>query len=217
MIGNPFLRVDELPPRPDRCTGEPRPPRAPDFRSVRPAPDDRAAETSKSVAGPGRPEPPDGEGPVLAWRPSDRFAQLRAGAVAFALQALGVCVLQGFSLAWVSVLWAWLVILVFSVLVAAGSRQEALAVGVEWLRVGRRWVRLYELAEIDTTRRNSDLHVRLADREGHRVTVNAEELRQRPLMWDLVYNGMLHSVIAGAAKTQAYGVLNLPRPADQEL
>jgi hypothetical protein len=136
--------------------------------------------------------------------------------VAFVLQTLGVCVLQGFSLAWMLVPWSWLVILVFSVLVALGARQEPLAVGAEWLRVGRRWVRLYELVEISTTRRQSYLYLRLTDRSGRRLTVNAENLRHRPLMWDLVYNGLLHSVIAGDAKTEAHGVLGLPFPAEQE-
>lgn len=215
MISNPFLRLDELPPRPDPETGEPRPPKAPEFRSVR-RPARSRSEASTSTAGVARPEPPDGEGPALVWEPPDRYRQLRAGAVAFVLQTLGVCVLQGFSLAWMSVPWCWLLILVFSVLVALGARQEPLAVGAEWLRVGRRWVRLYELAEISTIRRRGDLYLRLADRDGRRLTVNAENLRQWPLMWDLVYNGMLHSVIAGGAKTQAYGVLGLPRPAEQE-
>lgn len=209
MHGKPFMHVDELPERPDRETGEPRPPTAPKFRSVRPA-----IRGSSRSADSARPVPPHDEGPTLAWEAADRYRQLRAGIVAFVLQTLGVCVLQDFDLSWMSVAWSWMVILAFSVLAAVAARRNPCAVGADWLRVGRRWVRVYELTEIATTRRRSDLYLRLKDNNGRRVTVNAEKLRERPLMWDLVYNGMLHSVVLGCARTTAYGVLELPRPAD---
>jgi hypothetical protein len=65
----------------------------------------------------------------LAWEPPDRFRQLRSGVAAFVLQTLGVCGLQGFTLAWMSVPWCWLVILGFSVLVAVRARGRIIGRG----------------------------------------------------------------------------------------
>jgi hypothetical protein len=65
----------------------------------------------------------------LAWEPPDGFRQPRSGVAAFVLQTLGVCVLQGFTLAWTSVPLCWLVILVFSVFVAVRARGRIIGRG----------------------------------------------------------------------------------------
>lgn len=211
------MRADELPPRPDPRTGEPRPPRAPAFRSSRP---ERTAQQfpngSFSSAGESPPAPPAGEGPVLAWESSNPREQLKIGAIGLAVLVLGVSALRGFDLSWMASPLHGLVILAVSALVALRARKKPVAVGVEWLRVGRHWVRLYELAEIHTTRWKSELHLLLTDRHGRRAGVHAERLRERPPMYDLVYNGMLHSVVVGGAETQADGVLDIPRPAAEQ-
>lgn len=216
MIPNPYMRVDELPPRPDPETGEPRPPEAPAFRSIRPRDKRPSSNDSTDAEQSRRPTPPEGEGPALTWEASNPLEQLRVGAIGFVLITLGVCVLQTFDLTWMSFALPWLIILVGSVLVGLRARDKPIAVGAEWLRVGRRWVRLYELAEINTTRRKSHLLLLLTDRRGRRLGVNAEQLREHPPMYDLVYNGMLHSVVAAGAKTDEYGVLGIPRAAEQE-
>lgn len=210
------MRADELPPRPDPQTGEPRPPRAPAFSSSRP---ERTTQQfpngSFSSASEEPPESPDGEGPALAWESSNPREQLKIGAIGLAVLVLGVSALRGFDLSWMTSPLHCLVILAVSALVALRARKKPVAVGAEWLRVGRHWVRIHELAEIHTTRWKSELYLLLTDRNGRRAGVNAEQLRDRPPMYDLVYNGMLHSVVAGGAETQADGVLDLPVPAEE--
>lgn len=150
------------------------------------------------------------------WRNPDWFQQVRVGAIGFAVMTLGVCGLQGLDPTWMTFVLPWLVILVGSVLVGLRARKAPIAVGAEWLRVGRHWIRLYELTKIDTTRRKSELFLLLTDRDGRHFGANADELREHPPMYDLVYNGMLHSVVAGGAETDEYGVLDIPRPAETE-
>lgn len=217
MVPEPSAPVAELPPRPDPRTGEPRPPRAPAFRSSR---SERTVQQfpngSFSSAAEEPPQPPDGEGPALGWEGSNPREQLKVGAIGLAVLVVGVSALRGFDLSWMTSPLHFLVILVVSALVGLRARKKPLAVGAEWLRVGRHWVRLYELSEIHTTRWKSELHLLLTDRNGRRVGVHAERLRERPPMYDLVYNGMLHSVVTGGAETQADGVLDLPSPAAAE-
>lgn len=211
-----YMRVDELPPRPDPETGEPRPPQAPAFDSIRPPrvrqPWPNGSYDAKDSE---RPDPPNGEAPALAWEYPDRFGRLRTGVAAFVLQTLGLSVLQSFNLTWMTLLWPWLIILVFSAAVFLAMPYEPCAAGAEWLSIGRKWIRLYELTEIDTTyQRGGNLFLQLTDSDGHHLTVNAEDLRERRFMYDLVYNGMLHSVVTGKAATEKYGILELPRPAE---
>lgn len=211
------MRADELPPRPAAETGEPRPPQAPAFRSSRP---ERTRQQfpngSFSSAHDEPPAPPEGQGPALAWESSNPREQVKIGAIGIAVLALGVCVLRGFDLGWMTSPLHWLAIIVVATVVGLRARKKPVAVGAEWLRVGRHWVQLYELADIHTTRWKSELYLLLTDRFGRRLSVNAEELRERPPMYDLVYNGMLHSVVTGRAETQAGGVLELPRPAGEQ-
>lgn len=217
MIPNPYMRRDELPPRPDPETGEPRPPQAPAFRSSRPARTKQPFPNgSYSSADEERPTRPEDGGPALVWKSPDQFRQVKVGALGFVVLALGVFALQGFDRTWMSFALPWLVILVGSVLVGLRARDKPIAVGAEWLRAGRERVQLYELTEIGTTRWKSELFLLLTDRDGRRLGVNAEELRAHPPMYDLVYNGMLHSAVAGGAETDAYGVLGMPRPAEED-
>ena len=217
MVPHPRMRADELPPRPDPETGEPQPPRAPAFRNTRPERTrQRFPNGSFSSAAEEPPAPPEGEGPALVWEGSNPREQLKIGAIGFAVLVLGICALRGFDLGWMTSPPHWLVVLAVASAVGLQARRKPVAAGAEWLRAGRHWVRLHELADIHTTRWKRELHLLLTDRSGHRLSVNAEELRERPPMYDLVYNGMLHSVVTGSAETQANGVLSLPGPADEE-
>lgn len=88
------------------------------------------------------------------------------------------------------------------------------SVDAEWLQVGKSWVRLYELTEITAKHRNSAIHLDFKDSAGREVQVQADDLQKSREMWYFVYNGILHSVIAGGAKTKGllHSSFRVPRP-----
>ena len=62
------------------------------------------------------------------------------------------------------------------------------------------------------------IHLDLKDRDGREVRVNSSDVQEDRDIWDLVYNGMLHSVIIGGAETNGmvHSALEVPRPAPSE-
>ena len=51
------------------------------------------------------------------------------------------------------------------------------------------------------------------DRDGRYLDTKLEDLQQDRGMWDLIYNGILHSVIAGGADPQdVHSTLKIPHP-----
>ena len=212
MTDRLFLAAADLPPRPDPTTGEPRPPRAPGLlrpeRSAKEQQRARVADPSKA------PAPPDGEGPLLAWFKSSRREALLITVTGIPLFPLGVTIIQGFSIEWMKYWLPWVVMIPFLLAIYSVQRTVECSVGAEWLKVGKTWVRLYELTKITAKHRSSAIHIDFQDRAGREVMVQASDLQNDRDMWDLVYNGILHSVIVGGAKTNGllHSSLRVPRP-----
>ena len=202
---------EDLPPKPDASTGEPRPPRAPGFRKEeKPQKElDRDRDTRLSR----KPTPPDDEGPVLVWYRHSRRNSFTIGSIAFFMIAGGITLLQGFDMRWMTAWWMWLIVLVGAALVYASIRAVECSVGAEWLKVGKQWVRLYELTEIKGRSRSAAVHLDLVDSSGRKVMVQSDHLQEDRDMWDLVYNGMAHSVMLGGAEVNgiARSTFQLPR------
>ncbi|RFU43300.1 hypothetical protein DZF91_01820 [Actinomadura logoneensis] len=74
------------------------------------------------------------------------------------------------------------------------------AAGADWLRKGRIWVDVYNLVEveIEPRKRNADFLV-LKDRAGRSITVGVDDVQENARLWELVYNGILHSVACGVS------------------
>lgn len=213
MISSPYLSVAELPPKPDPETGEPRPPRAPAYgRDGEPPKEhDKNRVTDPAKA----PSPPEGQGPVLVWYKPSSLQKWGVGGTGFLMLVVGFTIMQGFDLRWMTAWWMWLIALVFAALIGGSVRGSECSVGAEWLqRKGGGWVRLYELKKITGHRRSNALHLDFEDQDGRVVQISTSDLHHDPGMWDLVYNGMLHSVIAGGAETNGrlHAALDLPRP-----
>lgn len=212
MTDRLFLTAAELPPRPDPTTGEPRPPRAPGLlhpqRSAQQR--ERARVTDPSKA----PAPPAGQGPLLTWFKTSRREALLITATGIPLFPLGVTVLQGFSIEWMKYWLPWLVMIPFVLAIYSVQRTVECSAGAEWLQVGKTWVRLYELTKITAKHRSSAIHIDFEDSTGREVRVQADDLQHNRELWDLVYNGILHSVIAGDAKTNSllHSSFRIPRP-----
>ncbi|MHA6800614.1 hypothetical protein [Bounagaea algeriensis] len=202
---------EELPPKPDASTGEPRPPRAPGLRKEEKPPKelDRDRDTRLSR----KPTPPEGEGPVLAWYRHSQRKALAVGFTAFCILVVGITLMQGFDFRWMQFWYVWLILLVGSALIYGTLRVVNPAVGAEWLKVGKQWVRLYELTEIKGRSRSAAVHLDLVDSSGRKVMVQSDHLQEDRDMWDLVYNGMAHSVVLGGAEVNgvARSTFQLPR------
>lgn len=197
-----------LPPRPDAITGEPRPPRAPrSFGGDDVTPSDRTPRS--------RPPLPEGKGPMLEWRQETPRSALWAGVVT-ALIVLGLPTANSWSFAWMlkpswAFFWVlslgggWLMYKIFS--------NVWLAAGATWLQNGRYWVDVYQLTEIKVKAAGVNQMLRLKDSVGREIgSLKLGDVQRNQALWDLVYNGILHSVASGAA-TPSKGtreILKLP-------
>lgn len=204
----------QLPPRPDPRTGEPRPPRAPGFIKWDKPPKDQDSERDRSERR--KPTPPQGQGPVLEWyRHSQRYA-IGMGVAGTVVIGIGIGFRQGLDYSWLSIPWMWLFLAVAGLGMYGIFRKVDPAVGADWLKVGRTWVPLYELADIKVRHRGMSMHLDLKDGAHRKVQVRVDELQEDRDMWDLVYNGLLHSVLVNCASTNTavHSRLKVPEPPD---
>lgn len=205
-----YLTPSQLPPRPDRTTGEPRPPQAPRFGGTETHAHGRDQLTDPAKA----PAAPAGQGPVLAWYKSSRRGALRIASWGLlVLLPIGMTLLQGFSLEWMKLWQVWGVLIATSVLMYFSHRATECSVGADWLRRRRDWVKLYELTKVTAHIRSNVIHLDFRDRDGRAVQLSSRDVQQSREMWDLVYNGILHSVIAGDADTNGrlHAAFSIPR------
>jgi hypothetical protein len=196
-----YLGVDELPARPDRSTGLPRPPRAPGYSGA-PLMGERGPA--------GAPDPPPGQGPVWVWYRGNRRDALAVAACTLVLIVVMFTLGNGFD--WMTdwFMWAFFGLCVFGVYWLQWS--GVCAVGVEWLARGRRWVRVYELVDVSYRTLPGGARLRLRDSAGRRLTVKVKALRSDRVIYDSVYNGILRSVIAGGARTNHQLHVNMQVP-----
>jgi hypothetical protein len=204
-----YLAITELPARPDPQTGEPRPPHAP--ASTSSGHPDKRDRIDPSKA----PAPPDGQGPVLAWYKSSRRGAFKVAAVALLLLfPVMITIMQGFSIAWMRIWQVWLVIVIGCVLIYSARRSVECSSGADWLRRKKGWVKLYQLTKVTAHWRSNAVHLDLKDRDNRELQIRVSDIQENRLMWDLVYNGILHSVIAGGAETNGrlHAAIQVPRP-----
>ncbi|HEX5494071.1 MAG TPA: hypothetical protein VFX70_05785, partial [Mycobacteriales bacterium] len=71
----------------------------------------------------------------------------------------------------------------------------------------------YELTKVALKRSGANMMLDLVDRDGRTLRVPWSRLQYNRALWDLVYNGILHSVYVGHAETDlgARNHLKLPR------
>lgn len=196
---------DSPPQRPDPITGEPRPPHAP-LREEWPS--------GRNEADPAKiPPPPPGEGPILEYFRSSRRETIIGAVIG------GTIITVATTLSWDGFGWMtrwifWLIISVTMAILAFVIRTEVFSAGAEWFRRQKKWVRLYELTEVKLTGRPwGRIQLVLRDRENRQVKADLNYLVQNRELWDLVYNGIVHSVHHNQARTNlgARRSLRLPQ------
>jgi hypothetical protein len=207
MVRVSYLGDNELPARPDPTTGRPWPPRAPAYAGTdTPADRDPHRERGRT------PSPPPGQSPVLAWYRASRRAATMAAAWMFALVAVAFTVGLGFD--WVSTWVMWPIIAVGLLGVYSSVRVSQCRAGADWLARRRTWVKTYELVKVTCHSGVGDAELRFEDTAGRRTEIKISDLQSDRDIWDLTYNGILHSVIAGGARTNGllHVTLQLPYP-----
>jgi hypothetical protein len=194
------LRVEELPPRPDLSTGLPRPPRAPGFIGIDvPVEDSVIRERDQALA----PIPPPGQSPVLAWyRASSRGSVISAVMVVL-LAAVILTFNRGTGWLVHAKYWGvWAIFATSLVGVYFLSRSERFSAGADWVARGSKWVKVYDLVKVTChSYPYWGAGVCMRDSGGRKLRYRFSDLSSDRLLWDLAYNGILHSVIAGGAET----------------
>lgn len=211
MARTRYMDPAALPPIPDPETGLPRPPRAPG--RGRPSAASSEAVTGPAVDHASAPEPPPDQGPVLAWYHSTRRGAIYAAVGGFVAAALLLSLRDGFQFRWVHYWELWAGLVAIGLLVgAAALRGTESSAGVEWVRGRKAWVRTYELVKVTTSVSPSGVALAMRDSGGRSLSISLATVQSDQLLWDLVYNGILHSVIDGKAETNGRVHLHLHLP-----
>ncbi|MEV0947128.1 hypothetical protein [Rhodococcus sp. NPDC049939] len=195
-----------LPPVPDPHTGEPRPPTAP--RRVT-----SAVETTPTDRTPRKPPPaPEGLGPTLEW---SQFAPKHSMQAAVGLPAFcaALITLEEGGFDWTSDWGYWLLAALTGAFMYWRVGQEWMAAGAVWVQEGPKWVNTYELVRIRFSVDGLRRVLRLKDAEGREIhSFRLRDVQSNPQMWNLVYNGILHSVASGNCdiSNKARKVLQIP-------
>ncbi|MPY96832.1 MAG: hypothetical protein GEU97_02335 [Actinophytocola sp.] len=214
-----------LPPRPDAATGEPFPPPGRGWRGYTGsdvAPEqDRDRETRLSH----KPEPPTGWGKVLVWHKESKRGKAVLFVGSVGLLAGGLSIIRLFNgkspFDWMTLWQIWPFLLLVALLITGPVTYTVLSAGADWfqlksVRFGARrkqgFIKLYELREIEVSTGGVSLYLRLAD-DTHGIDLALREWQCDRRMWDLVYNGILHSAAAGAlVNRNARELLELDQP-----
>lgn len=85
--------------------------------------------------------------------------------------------------------------------------------GVEPTDEAQDWVETYRLTKVKLGKYAGGYTLDLADWTGRKFTVNLYDIQSSPWVWDLVYNGIRHSIASGGVTTNKIAVkkLQLPR------
>ncbi|MGH3720730.1 MAG: hypothetical protein ACRDRI_18165 [Pseudonocardiaceae bacterium] len=194
-----------LPPQPDCATGQPRPPSAPTkFPSPERTPREREPRKHPPI--------PDERGPALEWCQDSTTWAIISGLI-FAGIIISVYTAHEHGFGWVTIWWVWLLPIIFGLAVYWGMSKNWLAAGATWLQNGDVWVDVYELVSIDIKAGGAKLNLRLTDSAGRTIgALSLADAQRNHALWDLVYNGILHSVANGKADppTNVRTILKLP-------
>lgn len=205
------MMPDDLPPQPDPWTGDPRPPYAPrNFGYGQVTPANKQPRRGCPV--------PEELGPVLEW---NRALPLHWGGrpVLFLVLAVVLTIVAAHGsplvpawLVWLA--WSWFV--AFSVLSWWLGRDRWIAAGATWLWYGTQWLDSYDLATVVVWHVRRTQWLKLVDSSGRELRyLKLSWAQSNDPLWDLLYNGILHSVVSGKANPSGATreILSLPEAA----
>lgn len=94
----------------------------------------------------------------------------------------------------------WLIVLFVPVIIFLTSRSQWMAAGADWFASDTGWVKLYELTKVELAGSGISPRLYLTDSEGRVAHAELRQIQAHPPVWDLVYNGIIHSVHARDVK-----------------
>ncbi|MFN2496057.1 MAG: hypothetical protein ABR608_09140 [Pseudonocardiaceae bacterium] len=104
-----------------------------------------------------------------------------------------VMTLIGWGLWWVTEWVFWLIVLFAPVMVFLTSRSQWMAAGADWFASDTGWVKLYELIKVELAGSGISPRLYLTDTEGRATHAELRQIQANPRLWNLVYNGIIHS------------------------
>ena len=81
--------------------------------------------------------------------------------------------------------------------------------GADWLLMHGVCLNTYRLREIRVTTGVGTYHLVLIDTEGETIDTQVHYLQKNRRLWDLVYNGILHSIVYNSADVNRRAVEHL--------
>ncbi|OLT38727.1 hypothetical protein BJF85_08595 [Saccharomonospora sp. CUA-673] len=201
------MDIQQLPPMPDRHTGEPRPPAAPLVN------ENSTSEINEDSPREKAPRTPPGEAEALEWHYPSRLGRVTAGLFVTAV-GLAMYIFQG-GFSWMGNIWLWLLLALPPFVFLLVGRRGKVSAGVDWVAyTDKKYVKTYRLKQV-TVHIDGIAHmVQLVDDEGRSMRPQVSDLQANHRLWDLVYNGILHSVHVNGAETnkRAREYLQLDHP-----
>lgn len=148
---------------------------------------------------------------MLEWSQGTRKVAWQATFAGWILIAVALTLMNGF--AWMTAWPVWLYVPAWWWAMFRVVKLKWLAAGSVWVQTRWSWVNVYELTRIRFTVNGVNRVLRLEDSAGREVDpLDLRDVQANPAMWDLVYNGILHSVASGNCdiSEKARAVLRLP-------
>ncbi|WP_139320428.1 hypothetical protein [Saccharomonospora sp. CUA-673] len=112
---------------------------------------------------------------------------------------------------WLGTWQLWVFVVAVGVLFWFMPRGDRMSAGADWVDAGRHGsVRTYDLVSIDIRGTVGSHQLILRDRDGGTIDHDLNDFRENPFLWDLVFNGIRHSLAGGAEITpEAHRVLQI--------
>ncbi|SFS55665.1 hypothetical protein [Saccharopolyspora flava] len=196
--------MPQVSPKPDVLTGEPRPPQAPVITTWK-----TEGKTDRARAK--FPPAPEGEGPILEWYQAEGSEAVKAGSALSVLGILYLC-LRDWGISWMATWWLWLFIIWPPIVFYFLGRSGGYSAGADWLATtNKTYVKLYELktVKVSYTAGGQSIAIELTDVHGGFAGASLRQLQRRRALWDLVYNGIAHSVLHGTATANEQALTKL--------
>ncbi|OLT38781.1 hypothetical protein BJF85_08580 [Saccharomonospora sp. CUA-673] len=135
----------------------------------------------------------------MEWHYPSRISRVVAGLTCSVLVLAVYIVRLGFD--WIDNVWLWILVVGPPFLFMWIGRRSKLSAGADWLADSdKRYVKTYRLKRVTVHIDGVAYMVHLVDDEGRGVRPHVSDLQMNHRLWDLVYNGILHSVHVNGAE-----------------
>ncbi|RZS44291.1 hypothetical protein EV193_101166 [Herbihabitans rhizosphaerae] len=131
----------------------------------------------------------------------------------YAAIAIVFLILKDWGFAWmIEMRSLWIAVVLMGGLGYLAASSFEMSAGSDWYREHDNYVKIYELTTVEVTKRVGSWGLKLVDKNGRSVEPGLTAAQLNPKLWDLVYNGILHSVCDGAeVNYRAVKMLQLER------